>query len=262
MSRPRRWAWLAACGLALSLRPSPAAALSVEPGVVELRAHAGTPAEGVFHVTNDTEEPVEVSVVLESLAAGYAPAAPGEWLQVSPTHLQLSPGSRQDVAYTVRVPTEARGELAAMVVFEHSVGAGTVQVRFGMALYAAVAGTEALELTLDPMQLIPGSPAFVRIPVTNRGNVHCRPEGTVTVTGADGMVQGRAVLPVQMPAHPGSTAHFSAALPATPLPPGDYELLADLTCQSVAVTPVPLRARQAGQLDADGRWSVPDAAAD
>lgn len=251
-------AWLAIAGpLVLGGAPS-SQALSVSPTVVELRAATGTQTRGVFHVVNDTEAPMTLSVELEPLSqTGYASRRPRDWLQVSPTTLQLLPQEQAEVAYLVSIPPETQGELAAEVVFvQNMAGAATsgIQVRFGMALYAAIAGTERLQVAIGPMLLRGGTSPTVVIPLTNDGNVHCRPEGSVAVLGAGNTPLARGTLTRGLPSPPGREEHFTVSLADASLPAGRYRLSADLTCHATAAPPARLTAEQPGQLDDHGQW--------
>lgn len=232
--------------------------VSVNPTVVELRAATGTQTRGVFRVTNDTDQPVAITVELEPLApTSYAPRRPDEWVQVTPTALSLAPNEQAEVAFVVSIPPETIGELAAEVVFVQSLGAGSpggIQVRFGMALYASVAGTERLELEVGSVELRRGTPSTVRIPITNRGNVHCRPAGTVAISTTGGRLVTQGVLPLGFPAPPGRIERFSVALPPADLPDGSYRVSLDLTCACAAELPAKVVTEQQGTLTNDGRW--------
>jgi hypothetical protein len=235
--------------------------LSVDPAIVELRAAAGTQQAGVFQVINDVEQPVTIAVELERLShSGYASHSPEAWLDVSPSTLRLGPHEQARVRYVVAVPAEAEGELAAEVVFvQGGLGAssGGIQVRFGMALYVSIAGTERLDLRAEAMHLQPGTPPTVVVPIANEGNVHCRPEGTVRVHTGDGELLSVGRLSRGRPASPGRVDRFSVALDRVPLAPGTYRLAVDLTCPSTAQLPARLQVEQTGYLDERGQWHAP-----
>ena len=251
------WAWLVVSGM-LSGYPSVGWALSVSPTVVELRAEAGAEVRGVFQVVNDTEESLRITVEREVLSStGYIQCPPEEWLELSPSTLDLKPHQQAEVAYHVSVPQETSGELAAEVVFVQPIsnnGAnGGVEVRFGIALYVSILGTEHLSLTIGPMSLQAGHAANVRIPITNRGNVHCRPEGSVTVSKMNGTVLAQGRLARGMPAPPGRLEAFTVALPNASLGPGTYRLTADLTCEGAGqVSPGQWTTQQLDELDNAG----------
>ena len=254
--------WSFGVGACLAVGFTPAVqALSVDPTVVELRAPADAKERGVFRVINDTDEAIVLSVELESLApASYAPHEPSEWVKVSPSHLKLLPNEASEVEYVVSVPSAAHGELAAEVVFVQDSSGGApsgIQIRFGMALYVSIAGTERLDLSVGPLHLLTGQAPAALIPITNLGNVHCRPEGSVTLRNAGGDMIASGILSRGMPAPPGRMERFRVSLEeARTIVPGTYRILADLTCHATAEIPMPIAVDQTGHLDTDGKWSA------
>jgi len=252
-------AWSAIGGLGLWAAP-PVGALSVSPTVVELRLAVGATAQGAFQVVNDTQSPVTLSVEVESLApASYAPLSPDQWLQVSPATLTLAPRQQAEVAYVVVVPHDLSGELAAEVVFVQHVSSGSatgLQVRFGMAVYISIAGTERLQLKAGSLRLQNGQPPTVLIPLTNDGNVHCRPEGSVVVRNGHGEILAHGTLTRGMPAPPRRVEHFTIRLAAPVFAPGMYQVTADLTCYATAEPPAHVIVETTGELSPDGQWTL------
>lgn len=241
--------WLIAAGGLLAAAPS-AAALTVTPSVVETRAKAGEVVTGAFEVVNETATPVRVQMELEPLL-GSGPTPDG-WLQVTPQSFELAPGATTEVRYAVSVPEQQSGELSAMVVFAQAPSGG-LQVRFGMALYVSVRGTERLAAALEPMTMDGGAETVVRVPVMNTGNVHCRPDGRVRLARGTAVVSESA-LPLGMPALPGQTEGFRVALPGGPFAPGAYQLSVELACHATGLAPLALSASQSGRVDAAGTW--------
>jgi len=255
MSWPRRLIpWPAAAIGWLAMMPA-AWGVSVNPTVVELRGAVGEQGEGAFEVTNDGTQATTISVDAEPLAAAYTAHTPSEWLTVNPASFTLQPGERGQVVYRVTVPRGAEGELAAEIVFAQE--ADGLQVRFGAALYLAVEGTEQLRLELEPLSLRGGTPPVVIVPVSNRGNLHCRPEGEVAIHRAQGDhgVAAHGRLPPGMPALPGRTERFFVSMTPDTLPPGPYQLRAQLQCHNAAGLPAALVGEQVGVLHEDGRWT-------
>ena len=257
MDVPRPLVWFV-IGWLITRCPASSQALSVEPTVVELRAAAGASATGVFHVFNDAETPATILVEPQPISTtSYGRRPPTDWLTLSPSTLTLAPKQRGEVSYRVHVPSDTNGELAAEVVFVQNLSgtAGNgVQVRFGMAMYVSVAGTERLQLLAEPLRLQTGHPPSVLIPIANQGNVHCRPEGSVIVIGDKGETLAHGMLGRGMPAPPGQTAHFTAPLSEADLPPGTYRLQLDLECHATADLPARWAIEQTGRLDETGQW--------
>jgi hypothetical protein len=99
-----------------------------------------------------------------------------------------------------------------------------------------------------------GERPVVQIPVMNRGNIHCRPEGQASVHDAKGTVVAWGTLQRGMPAVPGRVERFLVPVSGAPLGPGRYQLQASLTCQSVAQLPSQFTGAQTGELDDAGHW--------
>jgi hypothetical protein len=231
----------------------------VSPPVVELRATAGSRLHGAFVVTNDTEEPGTVTVETEVLSrTGYVQRGPKEWLTVTPSLLELAPGESGEVTYDVSVPEDARGELAAVVVFVQNLApqAGGVQVRFGMSVYVSVSGTEELALAVEEIALRSSQEASqVWLRNANAGNDHCRPEGSVLVNDPSGHTLGQGQLVRGAPVHPGQQGTFVVSLPdGFHLAQGTYQLVADLTCHAASQVPSRLHVRQVGEVLESGQW--------
>lgn len=255
----RRHGWVlkvVAAAAIMTVWSSSARALTIGPSVVELRAPAGGRATGQFTVSNETSGPILVMVEAEPLAPkGYVPVEPSVWLTLTPSSVILQAGESANVAYAIHVPHDAAGELASEVVFVQHIGAdkGGVQVRMGMAIYTAITGTERLALSLEHMALQAGKDGgHIQMRVANQGNIHCRPEGTVSLTAADGRVVAQGKLNRGMPIHPEGAGTFM--VPITLPEPGSYQLAADLTCQASAESPVRLTSVQQGAFNAAGSW--------
>lgn len=225
---------------------------------MELRVPAGGQAGGSFTVSNETAGPILVVVEAEALTPkGYAPVEPAAWLQLQPSSVILQAGESAKVAYAVRVPHDAVGELASEVVFVQHIGTerGGVQVRMGMALYVAVAGTERLALSIEQMALHASKDgAQAQLRIANHGNIHCRPEGMVSLVNANGQPVAQGRLNRGMPIHPDGIGTFTVPM-AVPQP-GTYQLTAELTCHASTEAPVRLRAVQQGELHATGSWTT------
>ena len=267
MLGPRGHAWRLWAGTRISLAvlmawaiglglPDDAAGLSVQPTVAELRARPGAALNGDFQVVNDTESPLHLRVEVEPLGPSvYARIPPAQWLSLSSHVVTLEPGQTLPVTYTIRVPQSAVGELAAEVVFVQDMPGGGLQVRFGTAVYVSIEDTEELSVEIGELHLDAGVHPVLRVPIMNRGNVHCRPEGHVGVVDDDGTVLARGTIARGMPTFPGRVEHFDAPLTGGPFAaPGGYRLEVQLTCHTIAALPTQVSAMQPGTLDDAGHW--------
>lgn len=253
----RRWAqgvWLAG---ALFAGAPGAHALSISPSVVETRASAGESARGTFVLVNDGDAELQLRVETEPLLGAGPP--PDAWLRLGPHELTLAPGQTAEVAYEARVAPTQAGELSAMVIFTNDTPG--LQVRYGSALYVGITGTEQAMARIDALTMHGGGPSMMaRVQVSNQGNVHCRPEGRVTLADAAG-VRSTGALPIGMPVLPGRDGAFTVGVTGGPFPAGAYRLEAALQCHAVGLPPVRLDASLTGQIADDGSWVSDDTAA-
>lgn len=253
----RPWAqgaWLAGALLA----GAPAVhALSVSPSVVETQAAAGESARGTFVLVNDGDAELRLRVETEPLVGAGPP--PESWLQLGAHELTLAPGASGEVAYEARVGPAQVGELSAMVIFTHDTPG--LQVRYGSALYVGITGTEQASARIDALSVHGGGPSMMaRVQVANQGNVHCRPEGRVTLADAAG-VRSTGMLPIGMPVLPGRDGAFTVSMTGGPFPAGPYRLEAALQCHAIGLPPVLLDAARTGRIAEDGSWVGDEAAA-
>ena len=232
--------------------------MTVSPSIIEQRAAPGSTLEGKFHVRNETDQPIAVRVQTEPIGQGYAPLAPSHWLVLAPDRLDLAPGQESSLAYQIRVPKKAAGELASEVVFVQDMPSAGLQVRFGMAVYVSIEPTERLALDVERMELRVSGDRSVSawMEIANHGNVHCRPEGTVRVLDADGRQLDQQPLIRGMPVPPSGSASFGVPMPALRVAPGAYTIGAELGCHAVSGIPVQLSARRSGRVTDSYGWQT------
>lgn len=87
------------------------------------------------------------------------------------------------VWYTIHVPTDAVGEIAATVsVCPQEKIAGMIEQVFTVPLYVFIQGTEQYNGVIRTTDIDIQPPnVLCRVEIANNGNVHFRPEGTVTL---------------------------------------------------------------------------------
>lgn len=176
--------------------------------VVEQKLDPGQSAEGITKVINQSTSPLTFNATVEdfivvdtvgtpnilppgTLNNKYSGAA---WLAISPSTFTLKPGENQTISYYLRVPKDARpgGHYAAIVYRPDVKGQGSkssggvVQSEMGSLFKITVNGpvkesANVSKFFANPFQEY--GPVKILTQITNMGNLHISPKGTVTVSG-------------------------------------------------------------------------------
>jgi hypothetical protein len=178
---------------------------------------------------------------LDVLPTGTASTDLGSWVQLSATTLDLAPGDRVEVPFTLSVPADAAaGDHSGAVVTSLVTGAGSTGVtldrRLGVRIHTLVsgdltAGMEISDLTVDYQpSLVPfgNGSAVVAFTLTNTGNTRVSAAQVVRVSGPFGL--GTRTLTTQTP-----DLLAGAAIPVS-VPVPDVPTLGRLTAE-VALAP-------------------------
>lgn len=218
------------------------AALAVEPENVELVVSAGKILTGIYNVSNEGNGAVHVTVQLESWPRSSAASgviSVEKWLTVTPLEFDLAPQEHKEVKYAIDPPGGPQGEVAAMIFFATTApeGAMNITTRDGVSLYAALAENMRLECVIDKVSvdkfeqktdsgMVDRGIVFT-ISIENKGNVHLRPTGFVTITGNDGT---RHELNIErgFPAYVGGKESYQVLWDKKDIIPGKYEALVTL----------------------------------
>jgi len=199
-----------------------------------------------FRVGNDAQAPQAITLYLgdwDRLPSGehryYPPGTLDRslcgWLTFQPERIVLGPGETAEVTATLAVPASptVRGTYWGMIFVQGEPRPveveGTVVMaveRFGVKVYATVAGTErpAGEVRRVEAEASPEK-VTVTIEYQNTGNVNQWVEGTVQVVDRKGDIVLKAALE-PTPVLPGAERVFQVELPA--LSPGIYQVQAML----------------------------------
>lgn len=244
------------------------AALSVSPTRIVVQAQAGQARKGGWRITNDGAEPLTVRVQPEDWSGGAAGTrAPVAWLKVTPSSLTLGPGKSADIAYRIRVPTDASGELRAQVFFTTDVpqAAMPMRSRLGTILYVGVDGTEEIAAAITDVKAFytPGTPGVeqpdrleIALRIRNDGNTHIVPQGAALVRGPADRVAATVPLTAGWGLLPREEDAYRAVGHGVYLKPGAYRLELELVCGADLGRLVPLRAARPMRLEEDGRLVV------
>ncbi|HWW54586.1 MAG TPA: DUF916 domain-containing protein [Acidimicrobiales bacterium] len=160
----------------------------------------------------------------------------GEWVQMATPEFTLAPHAERDIAFTVRVPSDAPpGDHLAGLAFENahpqtSSGnfAVTEVIRSVMGVQVLVPGPAVFHVHVDGLQIQPApglGTASVIVTLGNDGLRLGKPVLTVTLDGP--RAYHRSVSRPLDTILPGDTIAFPLAWPDT-LPSGDYAVTAEL----------------------------------
>ncbi len=191
-------------------------------------------------------------------AEDEAPTGPTSWIDFPATSFDLKPGGKQALPFTVTVPNgTAPGQYITSLVVRT---AQPVEIPGTTAFNQIIRSAVAVMITV-PGPVNPGftlgTPAFtskdtsnvLEIPITNTGNILVKPEGTLTVTTADGKPVINA--PIAMGSvYGGLSSKLQIPIPDQ-LQPGDFVVSVKLSDKATGVTaeinnaPVKLEAKAA-----------------
>lgn len=157
------------------------------------------------------------------------------WLSLPFTQITLGPEEAAEVAVELAVPSLQQAPLAGTywgIIFVQGEPrpmeqAGTTVMaieRFGVKVYATIAGTEVSEGRVAKLEVTPGEGGYqVVIYYENTGNVHQRVSGSLEVIDRTGAVVQKLELE-EFPILPGAARRIAANLPL--LARGIYQLRA------------------------------------
>ena len=210
---------------AIAPSPSVPGAQRVQLTVRILKEIAGLRIDEVFsrHVTVESVDAAggEFTTVSRS---------DGEWITVTPRKFTIAPEKRQQISFTVHVPTTGVSGTywgAIMVqgspreVQQHGTTVLAVE-QFGVKVYVTISGTEVKSGRVTDVRVVSLHPLTFTVTFENTGNVQLRPTGSITIISQKG--ETMRTLPIEkFPVLPGATAVVTVKDTSTkPLPPGIY----------------------------------------
>ena len=176
--------------------------------VVEQKLDPGQSAEGITKVINQSNTPLTFNAVVEDFIVVDTVGTPNilppgtlnnkysasSWIAISPSTFTLKPGENQTINYFLRIPKDARpGGHYAAVVYTPQVknqgsknSGGVVQSELGSLFKITVNGpvkesAKVSKFFVNPFQEY--GPVKILTQITNMGDLHFSPKGTVTVSG-------------------------------------------------------------------------------
>lgn len=197
---------------------SPSYSLIMGPARFEVSLPPGEIAEGDYYVQNDTDQPAHIIVEPENWfveAYDYGKLDIKDWVEFDTYGFDLKPKEIKKLRLRIKVPNDVKGELVAQIFFTSTVlkedgqPVEGIKARVGAVLYVAIKGTEIVGADIANITISkdPGEDSErlkMEISVKNRGNVHIRPAGKVTIQDISGkklveldLASGQPVLPNQ-----------------------------------------------------------------
>lgn len=192
--------------------------LVMGPARFEVSLPPGEIAEGDYYVQNDTDQNAHIVVEPENWfkeAYNYGKLDIKDWVEFDTYEFELKPKEIKKLRLRIKVPTDVKGELAAQIFFTSTVltedgkPVEGIKARVGAVLYVAIKGTEIIdaEITNITVSNVPdgkNGKLSIEVDVKNKGNVHIRPTGKVTIEDKAGkkaaeldLLSGKPALPLQ-----------------------------------------------------------------
>jgi hypothetical protein len=205
------------------------AGLTITPARYEGIVAPGKSCEGVYTVRNDFPTKTEVIASFRDwfiLPENNNIPISG-WISIKPNEFLLKPGESKDVHFTVHVPTAAKGVSVAMFSFSPRAEKNGITSMMSVSLYITVAGTEKIGWEINDIKLDKSSSEFkMTAQVQNKGNVHVRPSGTVTINSANKDLVFAMIIPEGRPVYPGAIRSIKASSTAvSALTKGEYSAI-------------------------------------
>lgn len=179
---------------------------TISPATIEQAKDPGSIAEGTLKIINDTDTPLTFDITTNDFFVDNTQGTPNllpnstlaknfsaaSWVGIVPDVVTVGPHSSQPLNYYIQIPKDARpgGHYAAVVFTPRAninvQGTGTsVQTKIGTLIYLGVNGPISEDATVTQFSA-PGfseyGPVKVMTQIKNMGDLHIKPQGTITIT--------------------------------------------------------------------------------
>lgn len=216
------------------------AAVTVSPVTKTIDLSKGESRSVVFIVYNNSDQPQLVSV--RPRYWYMLPENEGipldSWLKIIPDEFEIGPKEKKEVKAEVSVPSEAIGELAAMIAFRPAPKEGqAINVVFSVSLYVRIKDTWSIDCKINDFRLQKledRNALSIEVVLHNEGNIHLKPNIKVFVQNLFGRTLGKAGLQYGRPTYPGRSQAYSGAVYNFKLRPGLYKTMVDMEFTNVA----------------------------
>jgi len=202
-------------------------ALNVAPTYQVFDAKPGEKIRGEFTLTNDEAETVRITPgvkewfkLTENVSINV-----GDWLIISSAPLSMKAGEMKKVAFELRAPKTAQGELVGMASFliETENRESMINKRFSVAVYMSIKGTEKMKAQMNGIALsITTNSVTAAVNVENKGNIHIRPEGLFQILDEKNVPQANVTIKRDQPTYPGDQRTYLGTVTGLNLKPGHY----------------------------------------
>ncbi len=199
-------------------------ALVMGPARFEVSLPPGEIADGDYYVQNDTDQPAHIVVEPENWfkeAYDYGKLEIKDWVEFDIYEFDLKPKEIKKLRLRIKVPKDIKGELVSQIFFTSTVlredgqPVEGIKARVGAVLYVAIKGTEIVDAEITNITISKESSKEkenlkVETNVKNKGNVHIRPTGKVTILDKAGKKLIELDLESGKPALPGQEIVYNA----------------------------------------------------
>ncbi len=213
--------------------------LVMGPARFEVSLPPGEIAEGDYYVQNDTDQPAHIIVEPENWfkeAYDYGKLDIKDWVGFDIYEFDLKPKEIKKLRLRIEVPKDVKGELVSQIFFTSTVlkedgqPVEGIKARVGSVLYVAIKGTEIVDAEITDIAISkePGKDKDllkIEANVKNKGNVHIRPTGQVTIEDRAGKKIIELDLESGKPALPGQEIAYNALWDDYQLKSGEYKVL-------------------------------------
>ena len=213
--------------------------VGISPPIVEIYIRPGQSVEGKLVISNNQEETIMVNLELKdwwTQTTGISSPGFDQWLKISKVKdMKIGPRKQKSIKYKVKAPSDARGELMAMVFFSfHSkrdpAGNPTkfnIEMRHGAPIYVIIEGTEEVRTETKHVASYfthnsSTSPIEFSLNLKNTGNVHVRPYGSISIYKEDALLDSFD-LQFGTPIFPGQEERYFAKSNVSNLEEGTYQ---------------------------------------
>ncbi len=200
-------------------------ALNVVPTRQEITKKPGRSQKGAYTVTNDTSEEQVVTVSTKDwfIAGENKQFTCDTWLKAYPQQFVLKPGESKRVKFKAKIPREAKGALFAMIsLASKSTRVEMLSVVISVPVFVIIKGTEKYAGALGMVKFAKDDTNLqASVEVSNNGNVHLRPKGTL-VLKSQGNGDVEIALPETRPVYPGTSRTSIGNVPLDTVAEGEY----------------------------------------
>jgi len=157
---------------------------SVSPSKIEGSIPAGQHYENVFTIKNPSDNPITINVMF--LERTINPLDKN-WFTLDKNQVDVPAGESSEIKYSISIPDGSEGEYDARVIFSKDPTAKImgISIRYNFPVYIIVSGTEKYDFSIEDINITNKSNTEISINMTNTGNVHIRPKGTIKIVSKD-----------------------------------------------------------------------------